>query len=140
MACANTICGNLKFNLSISSTNNSSVNKPLPTKPIPLRIIFILNALMMILPFVFYYVITSKGIEIGGLDPNYMIYTSVAYIISFAILVYFILNRNIKGLRIIFMVNILIAIPAKAFIGIGVAIISLLISFLNQKVKAYFLV
>ena len=121
------------------TTNNLSSNA-LPGKPIPLRVIFILNALMMILPFIFYYVITSKGIEIGGIDPNYMIYTGIAYIGSFAILVYFILNRNIVGLRIMFLINILIALPAKALIGIGVAIISLVISFLNKKVKAYFLV
>lgn len=36
-------------------------------KPILLRIIFILNALMMILPFVFYYVFTTNDISIGGL-------------------------------------------------------------------------
>ena len=37
-------------------------------KPIPLRVIFILNALMMILPFIFYFVFTAKDIQIGDLD------------------------------------------------------------------------
>lgn len=121
----------------MASTSNVSATA-LPPKPIPLRVIFILNALMMILPFVFYYVITSKEIIIGGLDPSWMIYTGLAYIASFAALVYFILQRNIMGARIMFVINILIALPASAYIGIAVSIISLLLSFFNGKVKAYF--
>ena len=39
-------------------------------KPYQLRIIFILNALMMFLPFIFYYVITTKGIKIRGTGSN----------------------------------------------------------------------
>ena len=120
------------------STNVNVLTEELPKKPIPLRVIFILNALMMILPFVFYYVITSKGIVIGGLEPIYMVYTGIAYILTFAVLVYFILNRNITGFRGVFLLNILIALPTSAYIGIGVAIISLLLSFFNGKVKAYF--
>lgn len=107
-------------------------------KPIPLRVIFILNALMMILPFIFYYVFTTNDIQVGDLDPMYMVYTGLAYIASFAVLVFFILKRNVIGARIIFLLNILIAIPAGAFIGIGVAIISLALSFFNKKVLAYF--
>lgn len=121
----------------MASSTNVTVNE-LPAKPIPLRVIFILNALMMILPFVFYAVITSKGIEIGGLNPSWMIYTGIAYIASFAALVYFILKRNIQGARAIFGLNFLIAIPAGAYIGMGVAIISMLLSFFNGKVKHYF--
>ena len=105
-------------------------------KPIPLRVIFILNALMMILPFVFYYVLTSSGKDLG-IPPMYMIYTGVAYIISFTALVFFILKKNIMGLRIILILNFLIAIPAKAYLGFVVSIISLILS-LNKKVKAYF--
>ncbi len=106
-------------------------------KPILLRVIFILNALMMILPFVFYYVFTTKDIYIGGLEPIYMVYTGIAYIVSFALLVNFILKRNIMGARIMFVVNILIALPASAYIGILVAIISMGLSF-SEPVKEYF--
>lgn len=120
-------------------TNQKSANE-LPPKPIALRVVFILNALMMFLPFIFYYVITSKEITIGELDPQIMIYTGIAYILSFIPLVYFILKRNVKGFRVMFIVNILIALPASAYIGILVAIISLLISFFNAKVKGYFLI
>ena len=106
-------------------------------KPIPLRIIFILNALMMILPFIFYTVFTLKEIEIGGLDPIFMLYTGFAYIASFALLVFSILKKNLTLLRIVIGVNLLIALPAKAYIGILVAIISILLT-MNKRVVAYF--
>ncbi len=106
-------------------------------KPIQLRIIFILNALMMFLPFVFYYVFTTQDISIDGLDPMMMVYTGIAYIISFIILVPSILKRNIILFRVMFGINVLIAIPAGAYIGIVVAIISVALSF-NKKVKAFF--
>lgn len=107
-------------------------------KPIPLRVIFILNALMMILPFIFYYVFTTNNIQVGDLNPMWMVYTGIAYIVSFAFLVYTILKRNGLGAKIIFIVNILIAIPAGAYIGMLIAIISLLLIFFNSKVKLYF--
>jgi hypothetical protein len=93
---------------------------------------------MMVLPFVFYYVFTTKDITVGTLDPMWMVYTGIAYIISFSILVYFLANRKILGARIMFIINILIAIPAGAYLGILVAIISLALSFFNKKVLAYF--
>lgn len=107
-------------------------------KPIALRVIFILNALMMILPFIFYYVFTTKDIQIEGLNPTYMIYTGLAYITSFSLLVFFILRKKLLGIRFVFVLNILIALPTKAYIGIGVAIISLVISFFSGAVKNYF--
>ena len=108
-----------------------------PNKPIPLRIIFILNGLMMILPFVFYFIFTTQDISIEGVNPTHFLYTGFAYIISFAFLVNFILKQQMIPFRIMFLVNILIALPAKAYIGIGVAILSILIS-LHSRVKAYF--
>jgi hypothetical protein len=106
-------------------------------KPIQLRVIFILNALMMILPFVFYYVFTTNDIRIGNVDPMWMIYTGIAYIASFVVLVASILKRNMLLVRIMFGVNILIAIPVGAYIGMLIAVISIALSF-NSKVKAYF--
>ena len=107
-------------------------------KPIPLRVIFLLNALMMVLPFIFYYVFTTNNITVGNLNPMWMVYTGIAYIISFAVLVYFLSNKKLLGARIMFIINILIAIPASAYIGILVAIISLSLSFFNKKVLYYF--
>ena len=114
-------------------TSDGQINKPLA-----LRAIFILNALMMILPFIFYFVVTTNGIDLGGLDPQLMIYTGIAYILSFGALVFSILKKNIMLARAIFLINILIALPASAYIGIVVAIISLAISFFSSRVKAYF--
>lgn len=115
------------------------ISQELPKKPIPLRVTFILNALMMVLPFVFYTVITSNNIQIGSLDPMWMIYTGVAYIVSFALLVRFILTRHFSGFRTMFFINFAISIPAGAYIGMVVAIISIALSF-NKKIRAYFLV
>ena len=115
----------------------STESRNLPAKPIQLRVIFILNALMMILPFVFYGVITLKGITIGGLDPAFMLYTGAAYIASFIVLVYCILNQKLMGLRAVIALNVLIAIPAKAYIGVGVALTSFALSY-TKKVLAFF--
>ena len=107
-------------------------------KPAALRIIFLLNALMMVLPFGFYYVFVTNNIQIGNLDPIWMVYTGLAYIVSFTILVFFLVNRKIWGARGIFIINILIGIPAGAYIGILVAVISLVLSIINRSVLTYF--
>lgn len=107
-------------------------------KPGVLRLIFFLNAFMMFLPFGFYWVFTTQNIQVGTLDPMWMIYTGIAYILSFPILVYFMSKRKIWGVRFMFLINIIIAIPAGAYIGILIAIISLALSFLNKRVLAYF--
>ncbi|KZM42124.1 hypothetical protein OA92_12990 [Marinomonas sp. SBI22] len=116
-----------------------NLTQDLPKKPIPLRITFILNALMMVLPFVFYGVFISQNIQVGTLDPQWFLYTGAAYIASFAFLVSFILKRNFTGFRTLFFVNFVIAIPAGAYIGMVIALVSFGLSF-NQKIKAYFLV
>ena len=87
----------------------------------------------------FYYVFTTKNIQVGDLDPMWMVYTGIAYIISFAGMVSMILKRNYLGIRIIIGLNVLIAIPASAFIGMAIAAVSFGLTF-NKKVKAYFLV
>lgn len=91
----------------------------------------------MFLPFIFYFVFVTKNISIEGFNPIYMVYTGIAYIVSFFLLVFFILKKNVIGFRAMFAVNLLIALPAKAYIGILVAIISFLTS-LTAKVKTYF--
>jgi hypothetical protein len=68
----------------------------------------------------------------------WMIYTGVAYIVSFVFLAYFMNGRNRTGTIIMFLINILIAIPTSAYIGVVVAVISLALTFMNGKVKAYY--
>ncbi len=120
------------------NTQSATASHP-PGTPIPLRIIFILNALMAVLPFIFYAVVTKTNADIDGLNPIWMIYTGIAYIASFAAMVYFILKRNFTGIRAVIVLNLLIALPAKAYIGVVVALISFTLTF-NKQVKAYFLV
>ncbi|MCP4296612.1 MAG: hypothetical protein GY786_13490 [Proteobacteria bacterium] len=115
----------------------STADPILIKKPISLRVVFILNALMGILPFVFYVVVTQKGITIGGLDPIWMTYTGAGYIASFIILVTSILKKNLTLFRMMLFLNILIALPAKAYLGIVVAVVSIVLSF-NKKIRAYF--
>ena len=106
-------------------------------KPIPLRAIFILNALKILLSFGIYIVFTAKDISIGGLDPIFILYTALGYLATFGAMVFFILRKNILGLRIITGIDLLISLPVKAFIGIVIAILSFLLTF-NGKVKEYF--
>ena len=105
-------------------------------KTTPLRVLMALNAMMMILPFVFYFVITGNKFEVG-VEPFWMLYTGLAYILSFAALVFSVLTRNIMGLRIVIVANVIIAIPVSAFIGWIVALVSIILTF-NKRVKAYF--
>ena len=114
----------------------------LPKKPIQLRVIFILNALLMFLPFVFYYAITNDLFEPpskGGseLNPSWMLYTGIAYILLFPCLVACILKQNLTGLRIVIGLVALVSIPAGAYIGILFSIISMALSF-SKPVKAFF--
>lgn len=106
-------------------------------KPAILRIVFILNAILSILPFVFYYVFTTKNISVGGLSPQIFIYTGIGYIISFALMIATILSKKIALFRSVFIITILISLPSKAYIGIAIASISLLLS-MNNKIKMYF--
>lgn len=126
---------NTTSNATTTETNNPTNSAV--KKPIQLRVIFILNALMMVLPFVFYAVFTTQNISIEGLDPMWMVYTSFGYIATFALLVTTILKKKMLLFRLMFIVNILIAFPAGAFIGMLFAVISMALSF-NKKVKAYF--
>tara|TARA_B100000497_G_C7658460_1_gene396467 strand:- start:499 stop:813 length:315 start_codon:yes stop_codon:yes gene_type:complete len=96
-----------------------------------------MNALMMVLPFGFYYAFTTNEISIDGLHPNTMLYTGIAYIASFIALVFSILKRNLALFRLLLIINFLIALPAKAYIGMVIEVISILLSF-HKKVKKFF--
>ena len=105
-------------------------------KPIQLRIIFILNALMMFLPFLVYFLVTNNKIEMDVV-PMHVIYTGIAYIISFGALVYCILNKKFFAFRTIFFINLLIALPVGVNGGIVVVIVSFILSHTKQ-VKSFF--
>lgn len=106
-------------------------------KPIVLRIIFILNGILMLLPFGFYYALSNKILDIPGLNPNLMLYTAGGYILSFAFMVFCISTKRYLGFKLAFLLTFLISLPTQAYIGIFIALISFALSF-NKKVKAFF--
>lgn len=105
-------------------------------KPIQLRILFILNLLLVAICFVFYAIAKSKG-NIGGLAPNTVLYTAISYTVLFVALVTAIKRLSLTGLRIVITLVFLVSIPASAFIGMFIAILSMVLSF-HKKIKQYF--
>lgn len=117
---------------------NTTISSP-AGKPITLRVIFILNALKIILALGFFTVFTVKDITVGGLDRMYILYTAFAYTLTFGAMVFFILRKNLLALRITIGIDLLVSLPTKALIGIVIALVSFSLSF-THKVKAYFTV
>jgi hypothetical protein len=112
-----------------------SAEKKKVKKPLLLKVIIILNALMMFLPFLVYYLVTSEKI-VMDVVPIEVIFTGIAYIISFAVLMYFISKRNLIAIRSVFIINFLIAQPVGVNGGIVVAVVSIILSFMPQ-VKSF---
>ncbi len=110
-------------------------------KPPLLRVIFILNALKIVLTFGFFLAFKFFGLSVHGLEGNsaamLMLYTMVGYMATFAAIVVSILKRNIVTMRIAIVVDFLISIPPKAPIGFAIAVISMGLSF-SRPVRAYF--
>lgn len=106
-------------------------------KPITLRAIFILNALKAILAFTLYFVFTNKAGHEPIIDPQIVLYTASAYVILFAFMVRSILTKNLPALRLLIIIDFIVSIPAKAYIGFAVAIISMGLSFTGM-VRKYF--
>ena len=105
-------------------------------KPIQIRIIFILNALMMFLPFFVYFLVTNNKIKMDVV-PMHVVYTGIAYIISFGALVYCILNKKFFVFRAMFFINLLIALPVGVDGGIVVTIVSFILSH-SKQVQSFF--
>ena len=110
-------------------------------KPPLLRVIFILNALKIFLALGllvgFKYFDLKVGSVSGQSAVTLIFWTMIGYIATFAAIVVSILKRSIIGLRVAIVVDFLISIPAKAFVGFVVALIGLGLSF-TKPVKAYF--
>lgn len=110
-------------------------------KPPLLRVIFILNALKIFLALGllvgFKYFDLKVGSVSGPSAVTLIFWTMIGYIATFAAIVASILKRSIIGLRVAIVVDFLISIPAKAFVGFAVALIGLGLSF-TKPVKAYF--
>ena len=110
-------------------------------KPIPLRIIFILNVLKILLTIGFFMAFRYYGFEAGELagdaGARVMMYALIGYLVAFSAIVYSILKRSLMGLRTAIIADFAVSVLAVAPIGFVVAAISMLLSF-NQAVKSYF--
>ena len=110
-------------------------------KPLTLRAIFILNALKIALSLGLFVAFKYYGLSVGDLNgangATIILYTTIGYVITFATLVVSILKRNILTARLAIVADIFISLPAKALIGIFVALISIALT-LTGAVKAYF--
>ncbi len=111
------------------------------TKPPLLRAIFILNALKIVLAFGLLVGFRFYDLQVGSLSgPSavaMMFWTLLGYLATFTGIVVSILNRSMIGLRAAILIDFLISIPARAFVGLLIAAIGLGLTF-TRSVKAYF--
>nr|WP_321249678.1 hypothetical protein [uncultured Ruegeria sp.] len=111
------------------------------SKPITLRVIFILNALKILLAFGFFAAFKFYGLQVGELvgpqAANLMLYTMLGYMVTFSCIVASILKRSLIGIRAAIAIDFLVSIPATAVIGFVIAIISMGLTF-TASVRAYF--
>ena len=84
----------------------------------------------------FYIAFKFLGVSIGSLGPEIILYTTLAYVATFAAIVYFILRRNAWGLRAGILLDFIASIPAGAAIGLVIAAVSMFLSF-RPTAKAY---
>lgn len=105
-------------------------------KPGQLRAIFILNLLLVIICFTFYYFASSKG-NVGGVPAKTILYTAISYTVLFGGLVVSIKKFSLMGLRAVNILVVLVSAPSVAVIGIVIGLISFGLSF-HKKVKMYF--
>ncbi len=110
-------------------------------KPPLLRVVFILNALKIFLALGLFIGFKYFGLRVGSASGDgiatTILFTMFGYIATFAAIVWSILNRSITGLRAAIVVDFVISIPAKAFIGFAIALIGMGLSF-TPSVKKYF--
>ncbi|MDG1333410.1 MAG: hypothetical protein P8P74_13825 [Crocinitomicaceae bacterium] len=112
-----------------------------PGKPILLRAIFILNALLVIAGFVFYFVFATKasnGESTLGIAPSTLLIMAFIYLAIFAGIVASILKKQIWIVRGLLLCTLICSILiVLAPIGILIATISLGLSF-SKPVTNYF--
>jgi hypothetical protein len=107
-------------------------------KPIPLRIVFILNLFKIFLAAGLYYYFSTNEVSLGSVGPQIILYTLFAYMTLFIGIIYTITKKNLTGLKIVVFIDLLVSLPASAFAGILISVISLLLLFFNSKIRTYF--
>lgn len=111
------------------------------TKPVLLRVIFILNALKILFTIGFFVAFKFYGLSIHVLEgdsaANLMLLALVLYVAAFAAMIVSILKRNITGLRLALLADLGISLYVVAPIGFVTFALSMALTFTNP-VRAYF--
>lgn len=111
------------------------------TKPVLLRVIFILNALKIVLTLGFFVAFKFFGLAVHGLQgdsaANLMLLALAGYGVVFAAIVASILKRNILGLRLMLLADLALSLYVGAPIGYLTFALSMALSF-TAPVRAYF--
>ncbi len=120
------------------STSTSLINRIKDKeKPGQLRLIFVLYLIKIILAFTAFTIFTIKGKSVNGVGAEIILYTAFGYIASFLALAYFILTKNLKGMRAVIVVDFIISLPSRAYVGLAFAVIAFALSW-HSKVKQFF--
>ena len=131
MTCFTDIC---IINIKTIIMSSEALNQTVINKPVSIRIIFILNALKVLLALGFYVAFKDKAEPI--IDPVVILYTAIGYAVMFAAIVFSILKRSAWGLRIAIIIDFIISIPATAIIGFVISAVSFGLTF-RKSAKAY---
>ena len=121
----------------MSTSTNVSNYQTATGKPASLKAIQILVIVRALLVLGFYIVFTVKDIKIGSVGPQIILYTFLAFAVLAIPIFYFIRKRNVKGLRIALLVDLLAALPVSAFISIALSLVELGLTF-TKSARNYF--
>jgi len=91
--------------------------------------------LKMLLCFTFYYIFSQTENPI--LEPQLVLYTATGYLASFIGVIASILTKKLWLMRAIIAIDFVISLPARAYIGLVFAVVSIVLSF-NKKISEYF--
>ena len=113
------------------NTLNQSITKPGSVKAIQILTIF-----KVFLSLTFYLVFKFKAPENAPIPADYILYTFFGYVVMAAVILYAIAKRNMALLRIGIVLDFVVSIPTRAYIGFVIAAVNLILTF-NAKTKGY---
>lgn len=108
-------------------TSNSTLSS---TTPAGIKAIQILTIFKLILALGMFVVFTIKGITIGSVGPQLILYTWFGYLAMAAGIFYAIRKKHLFGLRAAILLDFIISIPATAVVGFAISAVSFGLTFL----------
>ena len=85
----------------------------------------------------FYAVFSIKDIQLGDVGPQIILYTASAFAVMMVAILYAIKKRNLWLLRGLIVVDLVVALPASAFISVVLSVVSFGITF-SKSFKSHF--